>query len=423
MVAKRMCLVADKWRQIAELRIALHPPSFHSSKGNIMVADYADSIDETGDMLAALMPGLRRLSCQGVNLNLLARELYGRLAAHFAEQLQEIFSHHPLIVPHDRQFKCLKRVYISYDHVCNYRLPSMDGRELLTLRLHNGPPNHSWASFSTDDDSSVIEFDKLHSLSVAYHTSSADDSIASAHRDGNPWELHFPSLKNIAIMSSRDTCPLLEYMRLPPRMDSITIDLKSSLFQSVAKLALPVAKRLKLVVDVTSDGDPSGLPFINRIIERANESDRLELDLAGRKLAVPPEIFTCTALTGLRVAGPTSVDAMFEFIRRLPNLVWLEFSQLTSGDILSDIAIPKANYHVPVEPFDTKLEDLQIRFGQSQSTPNMAIAVAKYLLLKLPALTILVARQIPMQPVVEFVDAHAEWYPNLHKIYLEIDKW
>ncbi|KAJ1718684.1 hypothetical protein LPJ61_006514, partial [Coemansia biformis] len=45
----------------------------------------------------------------------------------------------------------------------------MDIADLEVLDLYNAPANHSWTSFSTNDDSYNIEFTKLKHLRIGYY--------------------------------------------------------------------------------------------------------------------------------------------------------------------------------------------------------------------------------------------------------------
>ncbi|KAJ1724103.1 hypothetical protein LPJ61_005774 [Coemansia biformis] len=107
---------------------------------------------------------------------------------------------------------------------------------------------------------------------------------------------------------------------------------------------------------------------------------------------------------------------MLGFIRRLPNLTGLSFYRLELGDVQSDITVPEASDHTPIEPYDTKIKGLAINYNREQHSADQAIAVAKHLLLRLPTLTRLMATQTPKQPVMDFAETFVQWYPHLDNV-------
>ncbi|KAJ2714547.1 hypothetical protein H4R19_001669 [Coemansia spiralis] len=409
--------VTTAWR-VVELNVAMHPMLFRFGDNNGDVLKYTGEIAGVSDALATLVPDVRRLYCGGINNNPIARLLYGRLAAHYVGQLQFVQSRHPISVPLDRQFTRLQKVDMDFDHVVDYQLPRMASGELVDINLSNGPPNHSWASFSTDSSLRMIEFTKLKKLRFAYYAIYEENGVAVRHRDGHPWELRFPSLERLNIHCSEDVCPVLEYAVLPPHMESIFIDMKSSTFQQLADVALPATKRLSLSVSWGSDGDPSGLPTINRLLKNARGSESLELNINDDQLSVVPESITCTGLTSLLVSGPTSVGTMIALIDKLPKLSGLTFYNLDLSDVQTDISVPEADEDANVEPLSTSLRVLAINYDMERHSPDIAVAVAKYILLRIPTMTELIAAQTPKDPVLAFVEAYAPRYPYLGGVEL-----
>ncbi|KAJ1718685.1 hypothetical protein LPJ61_006513 [Coemansia biformis] len=292
----------------------------------------------------------------------------------------------------------------------------MDIADLKMLFLYNAPPNHSWAPFSTNDDSNNIEFTKLKHLRVGYHANHGANHIAVPHRDGHPWKLHFPSLESIEIGCTESICPLLEYMVLPSHMKKITIEMKLEHFQHYAAVRLPVANEIVLKVHPFSRGDPAGFVAINRMLDDAQGSNNVELDIKHRRMSMPPNSITSTAITRLLVAGPTSVDTMFGLIQQLPNLVGLIFHTLNMDSVQTDISVPEADDHATVEPYNTKLTGMAINYMKGNHSPDLAAAIAKHLLLKIPTLTKFFAHQTPVQLVHNFVETYSQQYPHLSSI-------
>ncbi|KAJ2806045.1 hypothetical protein H4R21_001032 [Coemansia helicoidea] len=420
-VIQRMHDVASTWG-VVDLTVEMHPDLFHFDARNLDMDKYTDDVAEVGDLLAALMPDVRRLECGGVNQNPIARTLYGRLAGHYADQLQKLISQHPIAVPVGSRFTKLQKVEVSYDYVAGYQLPQIQSEELVDMSLTNGPPNHSWASFSTDGDPRAIEFTKLTNLHAAYGKTYEDNGAAVHHRDGHPWKLCFPSLENLDIHCMQDTCPLLEYAVLPPRMESISIKLKAAAYQEIANVVLPVTQCIALGIAVQAPSDLDGFPVINRILDRVRGSEVLKLKIEDSAIPVVPESITCTTLTHLKVLPPTTVDTMLAFIERLPNLAKLSLYGLDVSEIQADMSIPDADHNTLVEPIHASLSQLIIYGHRMRHYPDKAVAVAKYMLLRVPTLTTLIAIYTPKTPVLNFVDAYAPRHPNLSSVQLTLDE-
>ncbi|KAJ2808464.1 hypothetical protein H4R21_000053, partial [Coemansia helicoidea] len=139
-----------------------------------------------------------------------------------------------------------------------------------------------------------------------------------------------------------------------------------------------------------------GLLAINRIVQNARGSESLELSINDRMLPVGPESITCTALTHLSVSGPTSAD----------------------------ISIPEADVDAVVEPLHTSLNGLALNYNTRGQSPDMTVvvAVAKYVLLRIPSLTELLAAQVPKSPVASFVEEYASRYPRLSGVKLKLNE-
>ncbi|KAJ2771577.1 hypothetical protein IWQ56_001730 [Coemansia nantahalensis] len=270
------------------------------------------------------------------------------------------------------------------------------------MRIFSGQCNHSWAPFSAHCESREIEFTNLNRLDVAYFTTHQEDGVSVRHRDGHPWKLRFPGLKYLDIKCTESICPLLEYAVLPPRMESISICMDTAAFQDSANVVLPAAKRLSLRIFMQSGDDPSGLSVIGRMLKSARGSEVLELQIGNNGLPMVPESITRTALTHLQVSAPTSVDAMLALIGELPCLLGLTLFSLDLSDVQVDISVPDADEDVVVDPLHALLKGLAINYDRARNSPDMAVAVVKYMLLRIPPLAVLYAAQAPRDPVLNF---------------------
>ncbi|KAJ2806339.1 hypothetical protein H4R21_000906, partial [Coemansia helicoidea] len=268
-------------------------------------------------------------------------------------------------------------------------------------------------------DSRVIEFTKLQKLYVTYSSISEMEEAVVCHKDGHPCKLHFPGLNALSIESTGDTCPLLKYAVLPRRMEMIHIAMPPAAYRDIADLVLPATKSLVFDVADFSGGDPSDLRIINRLIDRARGTKWVALKIGDDSLPVVPENITCTALTHMMISRPVSVDTMLAFLGRMPKLVMLILDKLDSSDVQTDMSVPTTDDSAIIEPLSTSLKLLVISHDNTRHSPEKVIAAVKYLLLKTPALTKLVA-QISRDPVISFLNAYASRLPHLRDLRLDL---
>ncbi|KAJ2774022.1 hypothetical protein IWQ56_000767, partial [Coemansia nantahalensis] len=151
--------------------------------------------------------------------------------------------------------------------------------------------------------------------------------------------------------------------------------------QDIAHLVLPETRYFSLVVYPGSRGDPSGLPVVNRILERARGSEILGLTIEEDILPVVPESITCTTLTYLSISAPTSVDTMLALIETLPNLTTLTFFDLDLSDVRADISLVaggifRAKLAVAVAAVLISAAELWLTWGQYPLASVFTIAMA-----------------------------------------------
>ncbi|KAJ2776661.1 hypothetical protein H4R18_005549, partial [Coemansia javaensis] len=217
-VTQQMRAAAEEWRGVRRLDITI----FNSRDMPARRTDVAGSegkIKRASAELAATMPGVCRVHFDSISFDKIVQELDSQLAVLYSDQLEGLVSSHPIAVPPDHTFRQLKSVSIGHDSSISYQHPRVDPAKLVSLSLTLWPSDHSWAPFSADGDSGVIEFPNLRRLGVAYWiTTRTADGVEARHPDGHPWRLHFPKLDSLSVDCEQDTCPLLEYAAFPPRM-------------------------------------------------------------------------------------------------------------------------------------------------------------------------------------------------------------
>ncbi|KAJ2780295.1 hypothetical protein H4R18_003531 [Coemansia javaensis] len=407
-----MRAAAEEWERVKKLEITIVPYD-HMPARNVNVDDRRDEIKQTSAALAAIMPGVCRVSFNGCFASPIVWELGGQLAVLYSDQLESLYSEHPIAVPPGHTFGQLRSLSARYKSGIDYRHPRVDPAKLVSLDLEWWPSNHSWAPFSAGDGSGAIEFPNLKRLRANCWFPDEVDGAVVQHPDGHPWKLRLPRLSTLEVSCEQDACPLLEYAVLPPRMDEIVIEATTPVLVQVAEMRLPTARRLDIVIKYEIGSSLATLDAASRILENARGCKEARLVVEDYLLPVLPEFATFTSLTELSILAETTVATMLELMQVLPGLAKLRVWSLTMDYILEDISVPEPDTGCLAEPFNTRIREIQIGTSPYESAPEMIVPVAKFLLLRIPTLARLHSIYIPRRPIEEFVDAYSKHYPHL----------
>ncbi|KAJ2710134.1 hypothetical protein H4R19_003898, partial [Coemansia spiralis] len=377
---------AAEWTGVRALQLTLIPATATSfgQRGTDGGPQTSDP-DTAADALAALLPAVRHLQVAAPNQCVTARALFGRLAGCYAGQLLVLRSRCPIAVPDDRMFAVLRDVVLcgAKDH--NNQLPHMNPDCIERLKLTGFPATHPWAAFATNADSPMIELPRLRRIDAVY-------ASTPHYSNERRYSLCFPALDRLAVTCFGAECPLLETMVLPQRMRAVSITAGAPVFRSIASAVLPAAKRLQLQVDLQPMSDPAALAAVNQVLTSAPASAHKELHIKDDSLLVLPSTITCSDLTRLVVAAPTSMDGVLGLIRNLPSLTSLAINTLTLDDIHPDTELLATEAHAPLA---TCICELALGFSRRQYSPELAATAAILLALKTPALSRLCTRQLP----------------------------
>ncbi|KAJ2716561.1 hypothetical protein H4R19_000569 [Coemansia spiralis] len=159
------------------------------------------------------------------------------------------------------------------------------------------------------------------------------------------------------------------------------------------------------------------MPYINHALSRAHLSDNVQLSIKDINLPVLPEHITCTALTKLSLATPTSMDAVVGFVGKLPRLTSLAIYCCTLVADELDLALPPFG-DAAVPPLATKLCHLTFGIDWDNYSPEPAVQAAMFMLLRMRSLVHFIASQVPEQQVLELVRQYNPQYPHLQRIEL-----
>ncbi|KAJ2779286.1 hypothetical protein H4R18_004094 [Coemansia javaensis] len=420
-VLDAMAETADTWRGVRQLCVSVRQGVHRPCAAGTGPADYRDAVRRVCSRLAAMLPGVRRLVCEGEHRDAIVEMLYGRIAGCYAGRLQRLHSSSPATAPRDALFTRLVDLRIG-------RYSGADPRQLLRvcpdalerLSLPDLESSHAWASFCADGGAQVIRFPNLRTLDVSYRFECVAGGGREQRQGAPAWQLHFPKLRTMSVDCPWGTCPLLRDAVLPSHMDAVTLKLTSSALCSIGSTAMPAARCLKLVVQRGSYGGPAAMVAANRLLESAQGSGEVELSTLESLDCVLPDVITCASLTRLWVAAPTGVDAMLGLVRGLPNLAYLGLQHLEAEDVQSDIPVPAPDDQRPVEPLSTSIRSMYVNTYGDRATQGAIVQAIRHVLLGLPALRALSARNLPSKPIAEFVCAYSARFPRLASVRLDI---
>ncbi|KAJ2781117.1 hypothetical protein H4R18_003059 [Coemansia javaensis] len=161
------------------------------------------------------------------------------------------------------------------------------------------------------------------------------------------------------------------------------------------------------------------LTIANRVIERMQGSETLELTIYQGSLNLPPDAIS-TLLTHLVMYPYVGVDYMLALIRRLSRLTSLTLRNIEFDDVQADISVPGPEEFCFVEPLSTSIKHIWLCANLDRWSPDAYVSVAKYLLLGVPTLSKFRALCVPRGPIMDFVEAYSVWHPHLPDIAFKL---
>ncbi|KAJ2716857.1 hypothetical protein H4R19_000381 [Coemansia spiralis] len=354
-----MCAAIDAMRRAASVWPSVRSLRLSATKAapyrvfNGQYADYADEIDGHSVALQDLMPNLWEISTRSHIHNNPALALLVQLAADRQEQLQALRLNYTVCNPPDLSFQQLRQVYLDCSCGFSFRLPRISTVRLEKLALVAIGAMHSWAPFSADGSTSMVEFPALKSLYLDYAGPSGMRlGIDDDQRQSPSLKLHLPRLQSAYIRCLTDKCPVLASLVLPPYLTSLELHLRPSLYHALADTVLPRIGRLVLHFDNLAAGNNSTVDSINRVLQCVCASGGAWLVFAAHKTA-PPKGLVCDAVTGLHIGAPATAALLLGTIGRLPQLTHLVLTFGPGSKQQGSFSVPAPGQHARVQPLDT----------------------------------------------------------------------
>ncbi|KAJ2780273.1 hypothetical protein H4R18_003547 [Coemansia javaensis] len=425
-IIRMMRTAAERWGWVRDLVVVLAAKYDMADELSANLDLYNVGIDRVAAALEAMMPGVRRLRLGEAGAEYVNAEFCGRLAGLYSDRLACIDARCPLAVPPGPAFGQLARLSVRHGAMSESLLSRVDPAAIVKLRLPHWPPHGAWGAPGAEGGGGssprTIEFSSLRELCVRSTSCRMLDGPGPQHSDRGPWVLRLPSLQKMTVdCASPGSCPLLECAVLPTHMDKLSVTAHAPALLRMQDMPLPAARHIK--IGVLGD-DASALSAANRILKRAPEgAEKIKLGVCSRRLPAVPSTISCTRLTKLAVGAGMRVDELLELLQKLPDLVGLCLDSLLLGDngIQADISVPDPEGAALLEPLNTRVQSLHIDIHCcEESQKDVLVAVAKYLLLRIPTLASFVAWQVPGKPMAEFIRAYSGRYPHLAGIRLQV---
>ncbi|KAJ2775751.1 hypothetical protein H4R18_005949 [Coemansia javaensis] len=274
-------------------------------------------------------------------------------------------------------------------------------------------------NFSADgDESRDIWFPSLQVLDLGTCWEAAAGWTDETKDKGR---LHFPALRALKARCKDGMPHALRRSVFPARMDRVTILATAPALLDISNMALPSARHFQLSTEGDIAINPAAVAAVQRILDRARDGDEVELiHHRDSRLLKRPEILALTPLTRLEALVDTSVDTVVEIIRCLPRLSSLDIRLQSAGSTPQGISVPEPGADRLVEPISSTLKCVRISFYHDDQNPEPAVLTLRYLLLAVPSLTAISAYGIPGVLMDSFIDAHADQYPHLARLKINI---
>ncbi|KAJ2714648.1 hypothetical protein H4R19_001615 [Coemansia spiralis] len=208
-----------------------------------------------------------------------------------------------------------------------------------------------------------------------------------------------------------DEMSLLHQAVFPAQMDKMQIEAPAAQFLTLDDMEIPQAKSIQITL-TGEVVDPDALVAVNRFLRRACGSQKSGLAILSSLADVRPETITYTNLTSLKVHGQASADVVLALIEHLQHLQTLVCYDVTTRRMLADVSVAPLDAHEPMEPLSTSLLSLGIAPIRNCSGYDM-VALAKYLLVRLPNIKRFSMFRVPEQSVLDFAREYASLYPHL----------
>ncbi|KAJ1743594.1 hypothetical protein LPJ78_000222 [Coemansia sp. RSA 989] len=432
-ILNHLCAVSQQWHALKTLEIEI--------KGNRMLKEYSKAcisfnqyeIQKAANWLTQLLPQVKELKFSGYKPTPVAYLIYNQLAWVYSGEIRGLHSNFPLLNPGTTDFSHLTHLEMDFDSNPNYHLPLIRANALKYLSLSNIPFDYDWLPFYGTVPETTVNFAHLKVLLLNYSESSKyqdrsidlDSLLLESSRYGTSImfmvrKLLFPELEYLHVGTPGiEFHPIFEHSVFPCELNRLHLDGSVGMIQSLERLKLPIINQitLNLIYDQSPD---MAIAFnsINRICRYARSTSNVRLEVYNYNDIYFSAPASCPYITELDIKSSISAAQVVHLIKRLPLLGKLELSgmRFTQSDMavfdnggLNSISKSQIVYLSIVQGI--RLQPIE---------EHTVVYIILYLLSKLTLLSSLKLRNLPAQPVQNFISENRATYSHLSALELNI---
>ncbi|PIA15687.1 hypothetical protein COEREDRAFT_87647 [Coemansia reversa NRRL 1564] len=413
--------VSQLWPRVSKVVLELKGrPDSTSRDGAEDPFGYIESISKTVDSFTSLMPAVRSLVITGHSPDFVTGMLYGKLAKAYSVQLNSFESTHMLRSLDDQPFNQLTVLSIDFNNSNSCQMPSVHSERLQSLTLLGISSHDIWLSFRRNVAAREITFSNLKQLTVSYVVGLLNElqepQIAGV-------KLQFPALRRLVNRNIYQYCPLMANGEFPPQLDFLETKCSTQVCKMLGRVKFQHIQQINISVLCVDQSPQSVFSALSSTLSKATITHRASPVVISGISAHVPLGTKWPDLTNIQMLATVSTRVALDILLRAPTLRRIVFYDITMDDAPQVVSIPGIEEleRNPLLPFDTGIKEIVLMFNKSIYPIKLAVAVVKYMCLRIPSLGRFISWDITSGHLSEFVDEYKELYPHLSNILFDTD--
>ncbi|KAJ2303664.1 hypothetical protein IWW55_002814 [Coemansia sp. RSA 2706] len=409
-VIETLKAVAPTWPSVNKLVINLE--YMYGIQDNTML-DAAALENATLNIVAelgVLLPSLHKLimdDCATCNIH---NNLYEGLANRYAGRLQLLESSQEIQPLDVLAFSRLTSLALTFTSFFKHYVPQVCVESLRRLSLAEIPSFNVWLLFRRANEP-AISFTELKHLYIKYRFGNFDEMSV----DVNQVRLRFPNIKCLTVKCLHQYCPVLANGVFPAYLHKLDIECSAAACRLADKLAIQCIQELKLGLQCNAADLPGAFPAVERLLSKTVGRKNVMVSIVNGSIGCMLNT-KWPRITGLQTLAPTTVHEMLTILNCVPSLTKLMLHSFTLHELSSVMDIPEIESDRPLAPLHTDLRLVMLSYRASITPAEYVIAIIKYLAVRTPLLERVVAWQLPLNSLTEFVAEYKSVYPHLRNI-------
>ncbi|KAJ2158610.1 hypothetical protein GGF46_003645 [Coemansia sp. RSA 552] len=269
-----------------------------------------------------------------------------------------------------------------------------------------------------------LAFPCLQDLHIGFADWSGDYLIRSGAS-----ELCFPELKRLVLKGDPEKVLwLLQSSTLPSHVESIALDLSRPIHGEMKSVRLPKTDRLILDLTIIDHEFTIDYTRVLATIGNVFEYDGTVVNTSLRLFTIATGLnyigMGFGDLTDLYTCWGNDVTTLLQILANMQRLRTFYFVVDDPRPVSEVLDIDLDRHAGRVVPLKSNLQSLRTEYVAGIDDRNKAIhsALVKYLLLRLPQLTLYESRKTRFEEISEFIEQHVPRYPHLLRVRLAVDR-